>query len=382
MKNALILLAGGSGKRFAKSKKITPKQFIRFGKYNFIEYFLKNLDDKIFDKIHIIVSRDAKKKYLSKITKEFSNHKISFYNAGKTRQESSKKGIYSFKKFNPKKILIHDSARPLVSNKLIRKLLKSINNNKSCSPYIRSNDFVKKLNTKENVTNDKIIHIQTPQAFKYLSILKAHKISKIKNARDDTSLTENIGIKTKLIKGEKTNIKITYKDEIEIFNKLKKIIYKHGIGYDIHKVDFFSKKQLKLCGVKIASYPLIGHSDADVGYHAICDSILGSLSMRDIGFYFNNKNKKWKNANSKIFLLFCKKQLEFKGFSIVNLDINFICEKPKINKYVNKMKKNISNLLNLNQNQISIKATTNEKIGLIGKGKGIAAESIVQITNE
>ena len=85
MKNALILLAGGSGKRFAKSKKITPKQFIRFGKYNFIEYFLKNLDDKIFDKIHIIVSRDAKKKYLSKITKEFSNHKISFYNAGKTR---------------------------------------------------------------------------------------------------------------------------------------------------------------------------------------------------------------------------------------------------------------------------------------------------------
>ena len=382
MKNALILLAGGSGKRFAKSKKIAPKQFVKFGKYNFIEYFLKNLDDKIFDKIHIIINKDAKNKYLNKIKKEFSQHNISFYNAGKTRQESSKKGIYSFRKFNPKKILIHDSARPLASNRLIRKLLKFIDNHKSCTPYITSNDFIKRLHIKQNATNDKIIHIQTPQAFKYSSILKAHKLSKIKNARDDTSLTENIGIKTKFIKGEKTNIKITYKDEINIFNKLKKIIYRHGIGYDIHKVDFNSKKQLKLCGVKISSYPLIGHSDADVGYHAICDSILGALSMRDIGYYFNNKNKKWKNANSKIFVMYCKKQLESKGFSIVNLDINFICEKPKINKYVNKMKKNISSLLNLNNNQISIKATTNEKIGLIGKGEGIAAESIIQIVNE
>ena len=104
--------------------------------------------------------------------------------------------------------------------------------------------------------------------------------------------------------------------------------------------------------------------------------------MRDIGFYFSNKNKKWKNAKSKIFMKFCKNQLEIKKFRIINLDINFICEKPKINKYINEMKNNISELLSINNKQVSIKATTNEKIAFIGRGEGIAAESIVQIVNE
>ena len=104
--------------------------------------------------------------------------------------------------------------------------------------------------------------------------------------------------------------------------------------------------------------------------------------MNDIGYYFNNNNPKWKNANSKIFLLNCKKILQEKSFYIVNLDINFICEKPNISKYNLKMKKNIAKLLSIPSNIISIKATTNEKIGFIGDGQGIAAEAIVQISNE
>ena len=164
--------------------------------------------------------------------------------------------------------------------------------------------------------------------------------------------------------------------------ELKQNEFRSGIGYDIHKINYNSKKRLILCGVKISHPPLIGHSDADVGYHAICDSILGALSLRDIGCYFNNNNKKWKNADSKIFMQFCNQQLKRKKFYIVNLDINFICEKPKIYKYAKQMKVNISTLLEIDKNKISIKATTNEKIGFIGKGEGIAAESIIQIQNE
>ena len=118
-----------------------------------------------------------------------------------------------------------------------------------------------------------------------------------------------------------------------------------------------------------------------MGYHAICDSILGSLSLRDIGYYFKNNDKKWENANSKIFLIFAKKKLKEKNYKIVNLDINFICQTPQINKHIKKMKLNISKYLDISENIISIKATTNEKIGLIGKGEGIAAESIVAIEN-
>ncbi|PPR54133.1 MAG: 2-C-methyl-D-erythritol 2,4-cyclodiphosphate synthase, partial [Alphaproteobacteria bacterium MarineAlpha5_Bin1] len=136
------------------------------------------------------------------------------------------------------------------------------------------------------------------------------------------------------------------------------------------------------CGVKINHPPLIGHSDADVGFHAVCDSILGALSMKDIGHFFSNKNSKWKNANSKKFIEFCAKHLREKYFRIINLDINFICERPNISKVSSKMKKNLSLLLNISSNQISIKATTNEKISFIGKGEGIAAESIVQIAND
>ena len=194
-------------------------------------------------------------------------------------------------------------------------------------------------------------------------------------------MLEQRGVKLKMINGEKTNIKITEKKDLDFFKICRNSYFKSGIGYDIHKIDFNSKKKLTLCGVKIDHPPLIGHSDADAGYHAVCDSILGSLSMNDIGYYFNNKNPKWKNKNSKIFIKFCHDELIKQGFIILNLDINFICESPNIKKISSLMKKNLSNLLNISTKIISIKATTNEKISFIGRGEGIAAESIVQIKN-
>ena len=379
MKNALILLAGGVGKRFDKTKKSTPKQFKKIGKYNLIEFFLKNLDHKLFGKIQIVVKKHYIKKYLGELKKNFPDHNISFINSGKNRQESSKNGIISLQKYNPKIVLIHDVARPLTSKKLIKKIIKSLKNNIGVSPYTYQNDFIKHSSI---ISNDKkIMYLQTPQGFRYNEILKAHKIYKNKNFKDDTSLLSLMGLKIKFVKGEKINFKITYKEDFEIYEKLILKNYRHGIGYDIHKFNYNSKKILKLCGVKINYFPLLGHSDADVGYHAICDSILGALSLRDIGYYFNNKNNKWKNMNSEFFIKFCKKQLDIKEYEIVNLDINFICEEPKINKYVVKMKSNISKLLNMDKKNIAIKATTNEKVGFIGKGEAIAAESIVQIKN-
>ena len=143
MKNALILLAGGTGRRLNSAKNTAPKQFIKIGNCNFIEYFLKNLDEKIFNRIHIVVNKSMQKKYLSTLKKDFSNHRIKFVNAGKERQISSKKGVYSLQKYYPKKVLIHDSARPLASNKLIKRLLKFLDIHQSCAPYIINNDFIK-----------------------------------------------------------------------------------------------------------------------------------------------------------------------------------------------------------------------------------------------
>ena len=376
MKNALVILAGGKGTRIGGS---IPKQFRKFGQQNFIEYLLKNITVNNFDIVVIASQKNYTKKYLKNLTNQDQITKIIFSLPGMNRQESSFNSLKKLKVFNPKNVIIHDAARPLVSNKLIERVLFALKNNETAIPYVSYSD--RQLN-RNNELKEKIKNIQTPQGFKFKMIYSAHLKFKKKEFTDDASLIQQLGKKIKYIKGEKNNLKITYPEDIKFFKSFKKIFFRHGIGYDIHQFDFKSKKGLKLCGINIPYNKLIGHSDADVGMHAICDSIFGSLSMNDIGYYFDNNNPKWKNANSKKFLSHCKKILQEKRFYIVNLDINFICEKPNISKYNLKMKKNIAKLLSIPSNIISIKATTNEKIGFIGDGQGIAAEAIVQISNE
>ena len=372
-KNALVILAGGKGSRFRKK---LPKQFTQINGENLIKFFLKRIDTNNFDKI-VIVSKVVYFKLLKKLEYDFPLVEFIYTKAGKDRQSSSYNGLKILKSFNPKNVLIHDAARPFCSNNLIIKILKNLKKNSSSIPYIVNTD--KKMILKKDF-NQNLKLIQTPQGFKFQTIFKAHKNTLIKNARDDSSLiTEN---KINFVKGEKFNFKITYADDLNYFKLFLKPIHKSGIGYDIHQIDTKSKQGLKLCGVRINYNKLIGHSDADVGIHAICDSIFGALSMKDIGYYFSNSNPKWKNKNSIYFLKFAKKQLKEKKFNIVNLDINFICEKPNISKYRKQMIKKLSSVLLIPEKVISIKATSNEKIGFIGDGLGIAAESIVQISNE
>jgi len=377
MKNALILLAGGMGIR-AKLK--VPKQFITVGNTNFLDFYLSNLNKNIFDIIIISSKDNFIKKFLIPLKNKYKYLNIIFSNSGKNRQETVKNSLIKLKKYKPKNVLIHDSARPLATSTLINRIIKSLDKNLAVIPYVIKNDLLK-YQANYKLENNKLFHIQTPQGFDFSSILMAHMQTKINNAKDDSSLISNQGINLKMIKGESTNIKITYKEDFIFFKKFIPQEFKSGIGFDIHKINFNSKKKLTLCGVKIQHPPLIGHSDADVGYHAICDSILGSLSMKDIGYYFSDKNPKWKNANSNIFIKFCQKELHMQGYKIINLDINFICETPNINNISNLMKKNLSKLLKIPTKIISIKATTSEKIGFIGRGEGIAAESIIQISN-
>ena len=373
IENALVILAGGNGSRFGKK---LPKQFTQINGENLIHFFLKRIDVNNFD-IIVIVCKKSYFKYLGKLGKNFPSVKFIFTQAGKDRQSSSYNALKSIKIFNPNNVLIHDAARPFCSNNLIMKILKNLKKNSSAIPYIVNTD--KKMILKKDL-NKNIKLIQTPQGFKFQDIFEAHKKTLIKNARDDSSLiTEK---KINFVKGEKFNYKITYADDLNYFKLFLKPIFRSGIGYDIHQIDAKVKKGLKLCGVKINYNKLIGHSDADVGIHAICDSIFGALSMKDIGYYFSNSDPKWKNKNSIYFLKFAKEQLKDKKFNIVNLDINFICEKPNISKYRKQMIKKISSILQIPEKIISIKATSNEKIGFIGDGLGIAAESIVQISNE
>ena len=373
IENALVILAGGTGSRFGKQ---LPKQFIEVNGENLIQFFLKRINTNNFG-IILIIHQKSYFKYVKSLEKNFPSIKFLFATAGKNRQSSSFNALQKLKPYNPKNVLIHDAARPFCSNKLIIKILKNLDTRYSVIPYTLNHD--KKILSKIEI-KDNIKIIQTPQGFKFQIIYEAHKKTLLDNAKDDSELIHEK--KIHLIKGEKLNIKITYAEDLNFFKLFSKSVFKAGIGYDIHRFNLKSKTGLKLCGIKINYNKLIGHSDADVGIHAICDSIFGALSMKDIGYYFSNNNYKWKNKNSAHFLKFARDSLINNKYYIVNLDINFICEKPNINSHRVKMIKNISSILKIPENIISIKATSNEKVGFIGDGLGIAAESIVQISNE
>ncbi len=376
MKNALVILAGGKGKRFGQK---TPKQFYRIGNKTILDIFFSNLKSSQFEVIILSIDKKYRKKVKDSMLDKLKNYNIFFSEPGKSRQQSSYNALKKLNNFKITNVLIHDAVRPFCSNKLIEKILSKLNNKNNCIPYIEYND---RQIIKSNKLDTKALNIQTPQGFKFDLIYDAHKELKNYSFSDDASLLQQLKKKIYLLKGEKTNIKITYPDDLVYLNIFSKPKIKSGIGYDIHQINKRTKTGLKLCGVKIPFSKLIGHSDADVGLHAICDSIFGALSMRDIGYHFPNTNKKWKNVDSSIFVIYCREKLLKEGFKIINLDINIIAEKPKIGNYVEIMKNKIGKLLQINKSIISIKATTNEKIGFIGNGEGIAAEAVVQISDE
>ena len=376
MKNALVILASGKGERFGQK---VPKQFYKKDGKAIINIFLSNLETKLF-KI-IVISIDKKYVNIIKESPDYIKYKkrFIFSKPGKTRQESSFNALKRINAYDIKNVLIHDSARPFCSNNLIKKILKKLVKHNNCIPYVEYSD--RHINSSDKKDN-RVFNIQTPQGFNYNLILKAHTKYKNYIFSDDASLIQKMDHKLILVKGEKTNIKLTYKEDLIYLNIFNKPMIRSGIGYDIHQINKKTKTGLKLGGIKLPFPKLIGHSDADVVLHAVCDSIFGALSMRDIGYHFPNTEKKWKNADSSKFISYCRNILREKKFFIINLDINIIAEKPKVSRYVNKMKDKIAKLLIIKSNNISVKATTNEKIGFIGNGEGIAAEAIIQISNE
>ena len=365
MNNYFVILAAGKSKRFHKN---IAKQFYNYKNKEIIDHSVeKSLNSKLFRKI-IIVSNNInllKKKKYSKL--------ISVIKGGKERSDSSLLALRYLKKYKPKNIFIHDAARPNFSIKLLQNIYKNLKDNKAVIPAISPKDTIK-YKIKDQIfnlnRNDSLL-TQTPQAFRFKELynLATNQKNKI---TDEATLFINKNYKVKFIPGENRNYKITYHDDIETSKTY------FGIGFDIHRL--IKNKKLYLGGVKIPFHSgLKGHSDGDVILHAIIDAILGATKKRDIGTYFPN-TKKFKNIRSPKMLKPIIDNLYKSNFSINNLDINLICEQPKISKYRDKIINSISKLTTLNKNLINLKGKTVEKLGLIGKEKAIACEVIISIT--
>ncbi len=362
MNNCFILLAAGKGKRFNSKEK---KQFIIYkNKPLFMHSIEKAKKSKLFKTIIIVSNKRIK------ITK------VKVIKGGKERMDSSFKALTYLQSKSIKNVFIHDAARPNFSIRLLKRLNKNLNKNKAVVPYITTNN-----STKYNYGNNKIVNLkrekvlltQTPQCYDFKTLYNLSKNNK-KFVTDECSLFLNNNKKVKFIKGEDRNTKITKK--IDIYNNSTKTFF--GIGFDIHRL--IKNKKLYLGGIKIPFHSgLQGHSDGDVILHSIIDAILGAIRKKDIGTLYSNKESKYKNIRSSKMLAPIIEMLKKNNFYINNLDINLICEKPKVSKYRNKIINSLSGLMNINKNIINLKGKTVEKLGLIGKEKAIACEAIVSI---
>ncbi len=309
---------------------------------------------------------------------------IDFVAGSDSRRNSVKNGVNSFSNLKDSDILlIHDAARPMVRKDDIQTLIDALNDNEAATLAAPVTDTVKYENRKESVTRDDLYALQTPQGFHYGTIKKAHASADPQTEyTDDTGLVSALGIPVKLVQGHRGNFKITTEDDFEMAEKLmaRQEETRTGMGFDVHAFADTPATTVMLCGVAVPhNRPLAGHSDADVGLHAITDAILGSIAAGDIGQHFPPSNDKYKNMDSAIFLRRAVELLQEKGGHTVNLDVTLICEVPKIGPHREAMEKRIADIAGIEPRRVSVKATTTERLGFTGRGEGIAAQAIATV---
>jgi 2-C-methyl-D-erythritol 4-phosphate cytidylyltransferase/2-C-methyl-D-erythritol 2,4-cyclodiphosphate synthase len=303
---------------------------------------------------------------------------------GLTRQESVRLGLLALRSDASRKVLIHDAVRPFVDADLIERMIDAIEEQQGALPALPVSDTLKRETEGmigETVERAGLYAAQTPQGFPFGPILAAHEKARQagrSDFTDDASIAEWACLPVKLIAGSPDNVKLTWARDILMAdqrfaaNPPSFPDIRTGNGYDVHA--FEPGDHVVLCGVTIShDRKLSGHSDADVGLHALTDALLATCGAGDIGTHFPPSDPQWKGAASRIFVEHAAKLVRGRGGRIANADITLICEAPKIGPHRAAMTAELSAMLGISPDRISVKATTNEKLGFVGRGEGIAA---------
>jgi 2-C-methyl-D-erythritol 4-phosphate cytidylyltransferase/2-C-methyl-D-erythritol 2,4-cyclodiphosphate synthase len=301
---------------------------------------------------------------------------------GATRQASVRAGLEALAAEKPDIVLIHDAARPFASAGLVSRAIEAAAKSGAAIPALPVTDTVKSVDAAGFVdkTPDRttLRLVQTPQAFAYPALLDAHRRAQAQGRddfTDDAALAEWAGLKVNVFPGESGNIKITDEGDFaraELMALATLGDVRTGTGIDVHA--FGPGDHVTLGGLRIAhDRGLIGHSDADVGLHALVDAILGALAEGDIGAHFPPSDPQWRNASSDRFLAFAVERVKARGGRIAHLDLTLVCETPKIGPQRDAMRAKIAALAGIELDRVAVKATTSEKLGFTGRGEGIAA---------
>lgn len=300
---------------------------------------------------------------------------------GSNRRESSQRAVDAVSdEFDA--VLLHDAARPFLSPKMITDVIAAIGRSGAAAPGIPITDTVKRKESGRLATIDRqgLVTVQTPQGARLDLLRRAHAEVR-SDVTDDLGLLEAIGVVPEIVPGDPDNIKITTPEDVERWMASQRVNeVRTGMGYDVHPFSEEESRPLMLGGVRFADgRGLEGHSDADVLLHAVVDALLGAAGLGDIGQHFPNSDSRWKDAPSTHFLRHAGQLLKELGWRIQNLDMTVVAEHPKVMSHAEDIRRHIACALGLEPSRINVKATTNERLGFIGRGEGIAAMATATI---
>jgi 2-C-methyl-D-erythritol 4-phosphate cytidylyltransferase / 2-C-methyl-D-erythritol 2,4-cyclodiphosphate synthase len=372
MRTAAILVAAGSGSRFGAD---VPKQFLPLAGKPVLRHAAETLAASV-DLMQPVGDALAIETALAGLPH------LPVVAGGETRQDSVCRGLDALEVEAPDLVLVHDGARPWIPAGTIASLLAALEHADGAIPAVSVADTLKRVANgciDATVPREGLYRAQTPQAFRYGALVAAHR-SVVGVATDDAALLEAMGKRVAIVAGSEDNIKLTYAEDLLRLERIMtaQMFPRVGTGFDVHVLQ--AGRPLVLCGVTVPyELGLAGHSDADVGIHALCDAIYGALAEGDIGRHFPPSEALWKDADSTRFLAHAAERIAARGGRLANADVTLICERPKIAPHAATMVRRLSGVLSVDPALISVKATTTEKLGFTGRGEGIAAQAVATI---
>jgi 2-C-methyl-D-erythritol 4-phosphate cytidylyltransferase/2-C-methyl-D-erythritol 2,4-cyclodiphosphate synthase len=391
MSVSALIVAAGRGVRVAGPKPLIPKQYLPIGGVPMLTRAIGAFAaHPSIDEIMVVIHPEDLALYES-ATKSLAHGLRPPVSGGAQRQDSVRSGLEAIAENPPERVLIHDAARPFVDAGLIGRVIASLDGHAGALPCLPVTDTLLRADAGRatgTLARDGLWRAQTPQGFRFDAILAAYRAAAKDGAAftDDAGVAQWYGLDVALVEGSEANRKLTSAEDIASADELLRLRALSGLGtqrvangYDVHA--FGPGDAVILCGVRIPHQKkLVGHSDADVGMHALTDALLGTIADGDIGVHFPPSDARWRGAASELFLKDAVNRVKARGGEIVHVDVTFICEAPRVGPYRDAMRAKLAKCLGLDVAEISIKATTNEGLGFIGRGEGIAAMATATIS--
>jgi 2-C-methyl-D-erythritol 4-phosphate cytidylyltransferase/2-C-methyl-D-erythritol 2,4-cyclodiphosphate synthase len=374
-----LVVAAGRGSRFGGA---VPKQYLSLGGATVLRHAVTALAEHPRVSNVLVAIRPEDRGLFDRTASGLPG--LTPVVGGPTRQDSVRLGLEALAAYRPARVLIHDGARPFPDSALVDRIIDGLDRAPAAIPCLPLSDTIKRVEDgviQGTINRSALWRAQTPQGFHFEAILSAHRAAVGHDLTDDAAVAEAAGLAPLLVDGSEDNLKVTTTEDLVAAERLfmaRKGDVRVGQGFDVHA--FGPGDRVRICGIEIPhEASLVGHSDADVGLHALTDAVLGAIGAGDIGMHFPPNDPRWRGSPSDQFLRHAADLVGERGGTVAAVDVTIICERPKIGVYRTAMIERVAAILCIAPGRVSIKATTTDRLGFTGRGEGIAAQAIATV---